>query len=335
VLAVELDTQMTVFSDKLNPVLEPEDSRMVTGMGWGRRLRCLATVAALAILVPAAVVSAEAPKSTPEAVEAARFKLQASNGFEVEVDAGHGKVRLTFDRLGKHRRDIVQYLVDGEVSAEGITAQFGSLGTIDVRFRQTGTTKGMGPPAGCDGYYVNGRKGVFTGSIRFRGEEGFVRINATRAVGETGISTRWNCERAVARRLDDLEREEEERAREYGHLVAKKPGSKFFRAVGGPDANGKFGPGFFLAATFERQDSMRIARVVEIEDFAAHFRFDEDLRAAAVRPGAPFFGNARFDRGSGMNRWSGSLSVSLPGRAAVKLTGSGFRSQLSHDLPGD
>jgi hypothetical protein len=252
-----------------------------------------------------------------------------------EVDAGDGKVYLTFERLDKRRWDIVRYVVDGQVSARGIEAEFGSLGSIDVSFHQTGTVKGLAPPAGCDGYYVNGRKGVFVGSIRFRGEEDFVRIDALRAVGETGSSTRWHCDRAASRQADDREREEEERAREYGHLVAKEPGSRFFRAVGGPDANGRFGPGFFLAATIERRNSMQIAREVGIHDFSAGFRFDEDLRTAAVRPGVPFRGNARYARGAGADRWSGSLSVSLPGRAAVKLTGSGFTAQLSHDLPGD
>jgi hypothetical protein len=87
---------------------------------------------------------------------------------------------------------------------------------------------------------------------------------------------------------------------------------------------------------FETAASIQIAREVAIEDFRADFRFDEDLGSAAVRPAVPFEGSARFGRGrGGATHWTGSLRVSLPGLRNVSLMGPGFKSQLSHDLPGD
>jgi hypothetical protein len=45
----------------------------------------------------------------------------------------------------------------------------------------------------------------------------------------------------------------------------------------------------------------------------------------------PFSGSGRFNRvAKRANRWSGDLTVDLPGRAGVELTGSGDRAKLAH-----
>jgi hypothetical protein len=303
------------------------------------------TALTLAISCVGARASAGSVDSSDQRVEAARFQVKASNGFEADVDAGAGRVHLTLIRTLKHKREFVRYVAEAEVSTQGIKAEFGSLGSIDVAFHPAGVAEGLAPPAGCDGYYVKGRSGTFTGAIHFRGEEGYARINAERAKGKVGASSRWDCHRSEEtvrrqdqplRRLSAQVRDEEAQAREYGHLTAYLPGQRFFRAVGGPDANGRFGPAFFVAATFERGEPVEITREVAVEDFREDFRFDEDLGSAAVRPGPPFVGSARFTRGAGdATHWAGSLKVSLPGLRNVFLVGPGFKSQLSHDLPGD
>lgn len=300
---------------------------------------------AASVAVPAA-----AGRGTAEAdgapVEAARFQLAASAGFTADVDASGHTVALTVTRRLKHRLEVVRYTVPGQVSTTDVSAEFGSLGSIDVSFQPTGPAEHMAPPAGCDGYYVPGQAGIFSGVIRFRGEGGFVTIDAARARGEAAVSDRWSCggqaraERpggaAGRSRGSSAEGEEEAEAREYGHLSASSRDGRFFRAVGGPDADGRYGPAFFLASSVERSGPMRIIRELALEDFAADFKFDERLRSAAVRPPAPFRGQARYRRGKGgAARWSGSLRASLPGVANVPLVGAGFKAMLSHDLPGD
>jgi len=280
-------------------------------------------------------------------VEAARFKLPASAGFTAAVDASGQTVVLTVERRLKHRLEVVQYTVPGQVTTHEVSAEFGALGSIDVSFQPTGPAEQMAPPAGCDGYYVPGQVGTFSGVIRFRGEGGFVSIDAARARGEAGASDRWSCGGGgrrpghpgggVGRSLGSAaKRQEEAEAREYGHLSASSRDGRFFRAVGGPDANGRYGPAFFLALSVERSAPMKIIRELALEDRGANFKFDERLRSAAVRPPAPFQGQARYQQAKGgAGRWSGSLRVLLPGAANVPLVGAGFTARLSHDLPGD
>jgi hypothetical protein len=191
------------------------------GTAGAVKLSLGASVLALAVLSSHA--SAQ-PVGLPEGrVEAARFQLEASDGFVADVDAAAGRVYLTLTRTLKHRREIAQYLVDGEVSTRGIKADLGSLGSIDVTFHPTGTTEGLAPPEGCDGYYVKGKTGTFVGTIRFRGEEGYVRINAKRAKGKAAASSRWGCDHTEGsarrqerplRRSSTQEREEGAEARE-------------------------------------------------------------------------------------------------------------------------
>ena len=307
--------------------------------------RSLATLA-LAIFAFAVAPAASArlvPGGGGEVVEAARFQLAASGGFKADVDASGHTVVLTLTRRLKHRLEVAQYTVPGQVTTAAIKAELGSLGSIDVQFRPTGpAVDKLGPPSGCDGYYVPGQRGTFTGVIRFRGEGGYVTLDAGRAHGEVAASTRWSCDGqarsnpAAGSRAGTTEGEEAAEAREYGHLTASSSDGRFFRVVGGPAANGHYGPAFFAAASVERGAAMKIARELAVEDFGADFKFDERLRSAAVRPPAPFHGWARYQRGKGgATSWTGSLRASLPGADAVLLTGAGFSARLSHDLPGD
>jgi len=304
------------------------------------------TIVFLAVAAFVAVPSAAGrpvPAAGGEIVEAARFELAASGGFMADVDASGQTVVLTLERRLKHRREVARYTVSGEVTTRAISADFGSLGSIDVEFQPTGPTDDkMAPPSGCDGYFVPGQRGTFTGVIRFRGEGGYVTVDAVRARGEAAASDRWNCagqarlDRGAAGRAGTTDREEASEAREYGHLTAFSNDGRFFRAVGGPGANGRYGPAFFVAAAFERHASMKVVRELALEGFGADFRFDERLRSAAVRPPAPFQGRAHFQRGKGGGAsWSGSLRASLPGAADVSLVGAGFKARLSHNLPGD
>jgi hypothetical protein len=62
------------------------------------------------------------------------------------------------------------------------------------------------------------------------------------------------------------------------------------------------------------------------------FSYDSRLRLALVTPPGPFSGTARFDGAAkGGQRWSGDLSVDMPGRSDVPLTGPLLRASLSPD----
>lgn len=64
---------------------------------------------------------------------------------------------------------------------------------------------------------------------------------------------------------------------------------------------------------------------------AHSFEYDPKARTATVRPPAPFSGVAQFHRNAKpSHRWTGDLTVDLPGREDVKLAGAGFRARLAH-----
>jgi hypothetical protein len=303
-----------------------------------------ASFIAVALALPLATGGAASPGSQGPRVEAARFELKASGGFTADVDAAGHRVVLTLTRQLKRRREVAQYTVEGQVSTRRIDAEFGTLGSIAVEFHPTGVAQGMAPPSGCDGYFVQGRTGTFTGTVRFRGEGGYMELDAARARGEAGASTRWNCENrqrllggaSVGRPPATAEEEQEAQAREYANLTATSGDGRFFRAVGGPAADRGDGLPFFAGASFERQASMKVVRQTVLEGGPGDFRFDDRLRAATVSPPEPFHGSAVFRRGeAGSTRWTGSLSVSLPGAENVALVDSSFRARLSHNLPGD
>lgn len=68
---------------------------------------------------------------------------------------------------------------------------------------------------------------------------------------------------------------------------------------------------------------------VSTEAKAAAFDYDVPAGTATVSPPASFGGEATFHRGPGKaTSWYGDLTVDLPGRANVPLTGSGARASL-------
>jgi len=62
---------------------------------------------------------------------------------------------------------------------------------------------------------------------------------------------------------------------------------------------------------------------------ASAFRYDQRLQTATLSPPAPFSGSGLFKRSrEAGQRWSGDLSIDMPGREDVPLTGSALRATL-------
>ena len=78
------------------------------------------------------------------------------------------------------------------------------------------------------------------------------------------------------------------------------------------------------------QAGIAISRSRTVWVGADAFAFDPTLRTAALGPPAPFAGSAEFRRSaSPSKRWGGDLSVDLPGRSDVPLTGPGVEATLA------
>jgi hypothetical protein len=277
---------------------------------------------------PAAAESGSSPRDSGAAV--ARFEVKGHDGYSAFVEGAGDKVKLTISHAGS----LARYTVGGTTSTRRVKARFGHLGRIAVRFEPTGTVKMVWPAMNCNGYAVPGERGVFSGTVRFRGEGGYVELDAARALGKTARFSHWSCgsDKGLTSRVASPDEEEE--AGSCATLWAATPGEgRSFTAIG-CEPNFAELP-FFGARMVERRGSMRIVRETYMTGSGSGFPFDPGLTSAIAQPPEPFRGEGAFQlHPDGSRAWTGSLSVSFLGREQVALAGPRFDAQLVPGVPG-
>lgn len=282
-----------------------------------------AACALAASAIPASAAAKRVVRTTAPG-PAATFSLPASNGHWVTVEANGRQVSLEVEDPDA----ATTYSVRGHGGRRVVKGNFGELGRIAVRFRPRGTAWRKAPPRRCEGKDAVIRRGVFVGTIRFRGEGGYLRIRRHRARGITRTTPRWRCRPqrgggffGLVEKLIPLKEPT---------LAAFVPGSQLtFAALreSGPD-----GPGLivFLVLARERRGPVRIERFAFQLGEPEEFTVKPGLRQATLRPPEPFKGSAKLVRGAdGSIEWSGSLAVSLPGAPSLPLTGPAFTADLA------
>lgn len=258
----------------------------------------------------------------------AEFTAKATNGYSISVWGVGVQVTMT----AKGHGATATYSVRGRTSSRQLKGRFGNLGSIAMRFQARGKPKRIAPPEGCKGPKRSLSKGIFVGSIRFRGERGYTQLQKTRVRGSLSTGRRWRC--------GSLERSGPaagpggglDRLPFWGRshvLGAFDPkDSSVFAAVGFKEVD-EIDDTIFLAGRTERHGSMRIGRSALAFARARAFAVAPDLTEATVRPPKPFNGTAVFARkADSPPEWSGPLTVSLPGAEDVPLTGPGFTTDL-------
>jgi hypothetical protein len=285
----------------------------------------------LALLLPAAVQGEEG-----EGQSVTAFRLQASNGYELDAMAfgppegdeesekeDKGTILLV---LFGGRHFIVSYAAPATVTETTIDADLGKLGKISVTRVPTGRTRTV--RLGCkpgSTKQVEVEIERYEGTIEFHGEEGFTEVSATSApldyptsiicsAGDAGGGSDQDLHELPGARLH---------AEKYFHYqyrlefdaVQNRPGSRV-------SVN---------AEVEEHRGEMEIHRATWLQARAGVLRYDRRLRSATVKPPAPFAGHATFhDAARRRNRWTGNLTVDFPGNADVPVTGPGFGALLEH-----
>jgi hypothetical protein len=262
--------------------------------------------------------------------------LEASNGYKGSVTTrGHRQVTLTL-RKGY---TTIEARTRGRVTRHGINARFGDLGKISVRFR--GKPFSLAFPGDKEGKRrCRGRKsefesGLFRGTIRFRGENGFTQVSSKRVRGFVDRHYRRVCRRdpedsfaRVLKRLIELMPVTTLRA----NARVERTNVRFEAAA--IDFRPILGPGVGLAyvasaQTMERDRGMRLTRSVSAEGDEGSFLFRRGKKAprtATVAPPRPFVGTAKYLKEPGSPAsWAGSLAARLPGAGLVAMTGPNFR----------
>jgi hypothetical protein len=246
------------------------------------------------------------------------FQLQAGNGYTLIVSS-FGLARRAESLLltvGKKGQE-VSYEAPATITETSIQADLGALGQISVEFQRSGKSTSVR----CDEEQeaIGFDSGSWVGTIDFHGEEGFTDVEATSAPGYVdrailgpfcgGVVSGGTSERAKG-----------------AALYVRNPG------LGPTLSVYKHRPGaaaLIVARLSEWDEGIRIDRARGEWMPGDDFSYATDLSAATVTPPGPFTGSARFDLGAKAGRrWSGDLTVDMPGRADVPLTGPLLRAEL-------
>lgn len=284
----------------------------------GRRL---ITAAALALCLLAPATAGAAEEEDEGAIHA--FSLKASNGYRVIVLAGRDREQARGDLLilVGSKRGSVSYSAKATVEPSGIQADLGELGLIDLAYVRL---KGKEKHA-CGDEASRVDRGEFRGTFELHGEEGYTEARATRLKADLGFFLDLVCGDFLS----------------FGNFSgAGLPGARL-EAVArrGSDSELSFdikknrpsAPAAIEVEADELSAGVQITRHIELLVKPGAFRYDPKLRSATVSPPAPFAGSATFRRAAPAGkRWTGDLTVDLPGRADIPLTGAGFRLGLVH-----
>ncbi len=250
------------------------------------------------------------------------FTIEASNGYSAFVFGipawKNHPATIAIFVTGKN--DAAIYNAPATVTEGAIQAPLGTLGEIAVTFHPSGKAHTERPE--CGGKPVSVDSGYYEGTIDFHGEEGFTEIEATRTPGDLGFLINFSCTAASGGTGGPFE--------PGAKLNVSAHGSKL-----GPHLtvikNRPKGRAHYGVEAAEVRDGVSIARFTNLIAPAPTFAYDPEVQTATIRPPAPFSGSAQFHRGAKpANRWTGDLTVDLPGRAGVALTGSGLRATLAH-----
>jgi hypothetical protein len=290
-------------------------ARLLLGCGILLSLSAVGTANASpspAAAMPATTFAAQAPVVPPS------FQLQGTNGYTVVVLAGQpwsgrpGSVQI----VARKGSIGVSYTAPATVTETSIAADLGALGAISVSFHSTGQST----TSKCAGRKIEVAGGSYEGTIAFHGEEGYTEVEATSVSADIRPFFAAVCNFTTVTGGNPNSRGAE--------LFVRNPalGPRFSIAKSGPAA-----PAHFSVEVPEYNAGISIHRFASFSMSAESFRYSPSLQTATVHPQAPFSGAAHFDRRQRANRrWSGDLSIDMPGLSNAALTGRQLRAGLVH-----
>jgi hypothetical protein len=275
---------------------------------------------AVAMLAPAPVAATDS-----DLKHSYVFKLAASNGYEIFAFAasqrpdGKGEIGL----IVANGNASATYGAPATVTASRIEADLGALGEVSLDVVPSGRTRRL--RLGCAGEEAEAVRiepPLFRGLFEFRGEGGYTEATSaapreyTRfllgvlcAGGGSGETTGATLPGA--------------RLRLHAHRGS-------FRLNLQANKNRAGARTRLEVETREERQGISIWRSRTLWTGAGAFDYDPLLDSATLAPPAPFAGHASFRRGAAAaNRWTGNLTVDLPGRSDVPLTGAAVGATLA------
>lgn len=240
----------------------------------------------------------------------------ASSGYNVGISTFGSAVILVVSNKNEEHLAETLYLARGVGTPDRLQATFGQFGEVKMRFRESSEH------LVCHGALRFERhKGVFVGSLRFRGENGYVSVHIHRATGGI-LEPAGFCPR---RRHHHFNFD--------GDIFSESPAAFLAESRQGVDLTSllalEFG-GFsgVLATREESRGKLAIVRAAFARTKKA-FHANEAVTAVNVSPPAPFHGTGHYRAApDGTTTWTGNLAVNFPGASRFPFTGPDFKTFL-------
>ncbi len=248
------------------------------------------------------------------------FSVKAGR-YELGVSTYGGGLFLGVWRGGRKQRTMSAYLARGVAQPERLQATFGQFGKVSMRFRHS---RNRPPGKRCSfGRLLIKQHGIFVGSLRFRGEHGYVSVHLHRAKGAI-LRVGKRCHVRRHHGFDPSE---------LGFLFAKPEAAMLAISREGVDATALLAitakrKSAFLSVHEESRGKLAIVRIATALR-PGKLHFDESLTSGTLVPPPPFHGTGRYHAfPDGTHAWSGNLSANFPGAPRYPLTGPGYETLL-------
>jgi hypothetical protein len=284
----------------------------------GRAIVGFALVWATVLLLPAGAGAVDSDLKFAYA-----FKLDGSNGYKIVALAANeradGRGQIVFF-VGRGR-ETAFYVAPAQLTATSVEASLGELGSVSLEATPSGRTKEL---SGCgeDRRPVAYEPVRYNGTVEFHGEEGYTEAASNAPREFTSFFSRALCASIGVSEIggDNLpgaKLQLRSRSGDYGLQLQVNKNR--------PDKRS-----WFEVKVREKRGRISISRSASRWLGSGAFQYDPLLDTATLEPPAPFSGRASFHRGLvPARRWSGNLTVDLPGRSDVPLTGPGIQAALS------
>lgn len=254
----------------------------------------------------------------PSRIFRSGFQVEpASGNYKVGVSTFGSSVILVVSNQNRENVSETLYVARGVATPNRLQATFGQFGKVLMRFHEA--SKHLV----CHGLerFVR-HKGVFAGSLRFRGENGYVSVHVHKAVGGI-LEPAGRCPRRPHRHHHFNGSE----------IFFTSPSAFLAESRQGVNFTGllalEFGPfSEVLAIHEESRGKLAILRAAFANPHKA-IHVNEAATAAHISLPAPFHGSGHYRAApDGTTAWTGDLAVNFPGAPRFPLTGPEFKTFL-------
>lgn len=252
------------------------------------------------------------------------FRLKASNGYSILAFAasqrpdGRGVIVLFVGR----ENATATYSAPATLTATKIEANLGDLGNVSLDVVPSGGKKKLRSRCADEPHTFSFEPPSFEGTFEFHGEEGYTDAISAAPREYTRFFLDLVCGSVISGETGGADLPGA-RLRLHSH-----PGS--FRLNLQANKNRPGARSRYEVEVHEKRQGIAISRSTLLWAGTTAFEYDPLLRTATLAPPTPFSGAASFHRGAPpANRWTGNLTVDLPGRSNVPLTGPGVGATLA------